>query len=137
MKISLGIKPYGKEHTHLGVNLNSLRDDIENASCDEIVCVNLFYIVPNNLFNEVVKLIASKLRKGGKLTVIDRDCMEVAKKYVRGDLNSVEFSNIMYNLGNNSAYNMKDVNLAFASTGLKVIKKKPLDIEYVLEYQRC
>jgi hypothetical protein len=127
-------------------NLASDRIDFQNpnticeqSSCTEIILDNVLSYINLQTIPQVLQIIISRLRKGGKLIIRDYDAQEVIQKYNNGLLSIADLNLVLF--GNNapsktsciSHVHLHDI---ITNTGLQIVSIELLDLTFSLIAQR-
>lgn len=110
-------------------DIRYIDDFIPNSECTEIVCEDILnHTMYLNIYNHLQKLI-NKLRHNGKITIIDTDAYTVARRYVNGEINTIEYNQLIYGPQNNSCefktaqISIEEVSDILKELGVKIIQK--------------
>jgi hypothetical protein len=104
------------------VNLTNMNDICEAAECTEIVVDHVLQLVPHNQLVPVLQHLASRLRRGGKITVLFPNLNTILRLYQNGDLSEAQANNLVFGeqVGNRSLFSHRTVELILSKLELGV-----------------
>lgn len=141
--ISLGppIKGYININPMEGKDFYNL-EGIEPASCFQIVADGMIDYIPLDKIVPVLNYWITRLRHGGKIVVGGTDSMEVCRRYYSGEISTLEFNESVHGT-HDSAWNFKqsqsnlmEITEVLQTIGLKIIKRKLIKHNYIIEAER-
>jgi hypothetical protein len=158
IKLSIGKKPFSgylnidpvpnipEEHGNQFKFANCSFEDLDtiiNASeCTDIYVEDVIsHIKPGEIFKAVSNW-ASKLRHHGKITIVGTDLFVITKMYINGQLNTLEFNNLIYGKEdaswsfNSSQITLDEVSDLLKELGLEIISKSIEGTSFVIVGRR-
>jgi len=126
----------------LGHYLNDISNLVENNECTEILAPSIINYLPFNQLQQTISNWVSKLRHGGKIIIGGYDMYEIAKRIVRGEIETDLANVLLYGQQINvwdvqrSQITLTDLVDLMTHLGLKVIKKKLDGVEMIVEAVR-
>lgn len=97
--------------------------NIENASCDELLCIDCIDYVDFDSRDRALNTWIDKIRLGGKLTITGRDIFAVCKGFTNRLISSKDFNFLVYQ-DRSSISDMQEVIDLLLNRGFKIMTKK-------------
>lgn len=139
---------------HLNVDIlpgeNKVQGDIanldplvDNASCTDIVARNVLEYVPHPEIVNILNHWISKLRHGGKLTIVTTDLRSIAKSIIRDALEPSDYLSLLYGEQRNafdikrSILTLGTLSALLESAQLKITNKSMDSFEFSITAERA
>lgn len=137
----LNIDPLGGENK-TSTDFRNLDAVCDTAECTEICAPEILDYIHISEVMDVIKNWVSKLRHGGTIIIGGFDGYEIASGLVSGQLNTIEFNNIMYGtrpihpIVKCGMFTRHDIESILRELGLKIIHKRVESRKFIVEAQR-
>tara|TARA_R100000008_G_C3540369_1_gene144423 strand:+ start:293 stop:715 length:423 start_codon:yes stop_codon:yes gene_type:complete len=91
-------KPEQKTHTWY-TNIAIFNSSVENSEATSIVCDHFLSLFTYNELPEALKMIASKMRLGAELIIVQPDINLLFQRFTREEINEEALNNMLFKAG--------------------------------------
>lgn len=126
----------------LGHYLNDISNIVETHECTEILAPSIINYLPLNQLQQAITNWVSKLRHGGKIILGGYDIYEVAKRIVRGEIET-DLANVLLYGQQTGVWDVQRCQITLTDLvdlmthlGLKVTKKRLDGVDMIVEAVR-
>lgn len=125
-----------------GQNPISLSDWIDDGEANEIIVDNILEFVPVEQLMPFIKALVSKLKRGGTATIVSNDINILCEKFIRGELNVIQFNKIIFGEKNFawnfrlSAVSLADINDICKLLQVNILERRLNDYQFIIKVER-
>lgn len=119
-----------------------LDEFVEDSECTELLGVGVLnYVQADNMY-DFINTLCRKIRNGGTLVIQGTDILQLSKRYVNGELDTVEFNRYLYGQGrgvwdfNMGMMTLGELESIIVDFGLVVTSKTLNDFTYSISAER-
>ena len=106
------------------IDFNNLDPICERAECTEMILDSVLSHIIINKLPDLLKQLITRLRKGGKIIIIDTEINEVLKKYLNGLLNIYDVNCLLFGnekMNKRGKYSHSDIQQILTNNNLEII----------------
>jgi len=116
-------------------------NNIENASCTEILVENAIHYININHMVETIDSWITKLRHNGKIIINGTNLESIVKQYLNGQLTTLDFNVFIYGYNKDlpnytSCVCIDEIEEVLVRAGLNITHKQLIDTEFTITGQR-
>ena len=117
------------------IKIDELKDKAENSECLAIWAPNLLDEIHYSELDDVLNCIISKMSHGCTLHIGGTDICEFSKRLLSTDFNIVKANDIIFGVSGEKqgAYSLNLISSLLSTKGLKIISKKLVYCNFVIE----